>query len=347
MVTLLAFPETSLSAAQAAMYAWYSSVAPALFPFMTLMPLLTCPAAVGRLARPLLNLPGAAAPAAVIAMTAGSPAGALAATRICSNAGMSRSQLERLLWCTCGLSPAFLVTGVGASMLGSPADGHILLRAQIFSQITMLLLTRNVAPDQPLPPPDPQSQPEPVRTAVLNVLTVGGYMTLFAIIAAVLARILRSETAGLTALCLLDVPSGARELANLPLNRETRLLLLAAMSGLGGLCIAAQNLNACKNLGVRRGKFALAKLSQALLNVAATALQLRWSTPNAENVLPPLEISALTAVFLMLPVLISWKKDPFLNKRKSEKSAGFLPENKEKPQSVVLSDIEKPQYVVK
>lgn len=323
---LMIFPETALNAALNAMHAWYTSVAPALFPFMVLMPLLTCADSVrawecllGRVMRPIFNLPGAAAPAAVIAMTAGSPAGAIAAVRICSEAGLSKSQLERLLWCTCGLSPAFFVTGIGASMLGSVADGFILLRAQVFSQLAMLLITRNTAPDQPLPPPTPEDSPEPVRAAVLNVLTVCGYMAIFGTVAAILARIFRSEIAGLTALCLLDVPSGARALAHLTINREAKLLLLAALTGLGGLCISAQNLAACRNLSIRTGKYAASRVSHALLSTAAVALQLHWNTPNGSFFLPPMEISALIAVFLAVPVLFFWKKDPFLNKRNFEK----------------------------
>lgn len=354
MISFLSFPETALNAALAAMHAWYTSVAPALFPFMALMPLLTCPDSVrawdrllGRVLRPLLNLPGAAAPAAVIAMTAGSPAGAIAAVRICSAAGLSRSQLERILWCTCGLSPAFLVTGIGASMLSSPADGHILLRAQLFSQIVMLLLTRNTPDDCPLPPPPPEVSPEPVRVAAMNILTVCGYMVMFAAAAAITAQILRSEIAGLTALCLLDAPSGARALANLSINKEAKLLLLSAMCGFGGLCIAAQNLAACKNIGIRIGKYAAAKASHALLSTAATALQLRWNTQNGNLSLPPMEISALIAAFLTVPALIFWKKDPFLNKRRFEKLGENAAKNSRKPQDDVSVIDEHPQYVVK
>jgi len=320
-ILLLTFPETALNAALSAMYAWYISVAPALFPFMALMPMLTCTDSVriwqkllGRISERLLKLPGAAVPAAVIAMTAGSPAGAYAAVRICSAAGLPRSQLERLLWCTCGLSPAFLVTGVGASMLSNAADGRILLRAQLAAQLAMLLITRNIRPDQPLPPPELQSQPEPVRTAVANILAVCGYMMLFAVAAAVLTELLRSQTAGLIALCILDAPSGARALAQLPINREAKLLLLAAQTGMGGLCVFAQNLAACAKTGVRTVKYLLARLSCAALCTAATALQLRMNTKISPIRLPAMEISALIAVFFIIPVLFSGKKTRFLTK---------------------------------
>ena len=93
VAALLVFPETVLTAAQQAMYSWYSSVAPALFPFMALLPLLTCRESariyerlLGRLTRAVFRLPGAAAPAVVVGMTAGSPAGAIAALRTCIKA---------------------------------------------------------------------------------------------------------------------------------------------------------------------------------------------------------------------------------------------------------------------
>ena len=335
---LLLYPETALNAALSAMRAWYSSVAPALFPFMALMPLLTCAESVrvweyilGRVMRPLLNLPGSAAPAIVIAMTAGSPAGAHAAVRM----GISRGQLERLLWCTCGLSPAFLVAGIGASMLSSPADGRILLRAQLFSQLTMLLLTRNIPDGTPIPQQKSMTAPEPVRTAVMNILTVCGYMTVFSVAAAVISRILQSETAGLAALCLLDAPSGARALSNLPINRGKKLLLLAALTGWGGACIAVQNLAACRNTGVSTVKYLLARVAHAALTTCATAFQLHRNAPNPSISLKPMEISALIAAFFAMLTLFFWKKDPYLNKRKPEKLGGNVSEKHKNPQYIV------------
>ena len=82
---LLTWPAEALSAAQGAMRTWAGSVGPSLFPFLALLPALTCPAArrayaraLGWLMRPLFRLPGSAAPALLIGLLAGSPAGALA-----------------------------------------------------------------------------------------------------------------------------------------------------------------------------------------------------------------------------------------------------------------------------
>lgn len=329
LTALLAYPETALNAAREAMYAWYKSVAPALFPFMALTPLLTCPESVrayerllGRWMRPLLNLPGSAAPAVAIGMTAGSPTGAAAALRACAAAGLSRAELERIVCCVGGMSPAFLITGIGASMLGSPADGYLLMRAQFASQLALLIATRRIAPDEPLPPPADSAADLPLRAAVSGALAVCGYMMLFSVAAALIARIARSEWAGLAAVCLLELPSAARAVSALALRRETRLLMLAALAGLGGMCIAAQNLSACRRT-VRPARYLAARLAQAALMTAFTALQLRFPLHRQKNPLPVLEISAFIAAVFALIALFSREKDQFLNKRNSGKNPGF------------------------
>ena len=337
IAAMLAFPETALNAAREAMHAWVYSVAPALFPFMALMPAVTASAQVwqrllGRWMRPLLNLPGSAAPALAAGMLAGSPAGAIAA--VCCP-GLTRSELERLVCCASGLSPAFLITGVGASMLGSPGDGYILMRAQLLSQLTMLLLTRGVRPDVPVQPAVCGEEESPVRAAVGNVLAVCGYMVIFSVAANLIARALGSSAAGLAALCLLDMPSGARALSALPMERTPQILMMSAVTGLGGMCIAAQNLAVCRKYGVRTGKFLTARLSHAALCTAFSALQLRFSGSAQGKSLPPLEFSALISAFFVVPALISQKKDLFLNKRNSAKSREFPPEKREKPQYAV------------
>ena len=77
VAALLLWPETALNAGREAMRTWAASVAPALFPFLLLMPALTgaeaaraYEALLGRWMRPLLGLPGAAAPAGAVGLLA-------------------------------------------------------------------------------------------------------------------------------------------------------------------------------------------------------------------------------------------------------------------------------------
>lgn len=343
MAALLMFPETAVNAAREAMLTWAKSVAPALFPFMALMPLLTCESAVniyeklfGRLMRPLFGLPGAAAPAAVIAMTAGSPAGAVAAASIAARSGMTRGELERTAACVCGAGPAFLIGGVGTAMLGEPAAGRMLLRAQLITQIVLLLLTRKWPKGESIAVrPHEQGEQDSIRAAAGNLLAVCGYMIMFSTAAALIARFLRSEQVGAAVLCLMDLPSGAKTAAGMNLAIEEKLVLLAAMTGFSGLCINAQNLSACGKTGVRPAPYLLLRAASGLICAGIMAISVGKPTVTIFNISHPMAFSAMIACFFAGIAGISLGNTSFLNKRKSDKIRRKSRKNQEKPQDIV------------
>jgi len=339
---LLTSPETTLNAAREAMYTWAQSVAPALFPFMAMMPLLTCresaqayEAIAGRLMRPLFGLPGAAAPAVVMGMTAGSPAGMQAACELAGPSGMSRRALERMSLC-CGLSPAFLITGVGASMLGSAADGRMLMSTQLAAQLLLLVLSRFAKGEEaPAAGVFAGRCGGAVGNAVNGTLAVCGYMVLFRVFSARFAELCRSETVGLAALCLLDAPSGAQAVSALPLPHREKMVLLAAVTGFGGLCVAAQNLSTG---AVRPVKYLAAKLISALTAAAIMSARLHFPCPAAPKILPILPAMAISACFLTVPVWKYLLKNIFLNKTFFAGNGENLLENAKKPQDMVFPE---------
>lgn len=340
-VLLLVYPETALDAARQSMLTWAQSVAPALFPFMVLAPLLTCESAVriyqrlfGWIMRPLFRLPGAFAPAVVIAMTAGSPAGASAAVRIAAQTGMGCRRLARTAACICGAGPAFLIGGIGTAMLGSPAAGGILLRAQLVAQLTLLLLLRGGEDGAPVHILYEETGGG-VREAAVNLLAVCGYMMIFNTAAALIARILGSENAGLALLCITDLPGGARALAETPLPYEVKMILLGAMTGFGGLCINAQNLAFCRAAGVKAGGYLAVRALSALICGAATAFFVRKPGVSTFNLAEPMAFSALIAGIFAILALISLRNTLFLNKRKSDNIRRKSRKNQEKTQDVV------------
>ena len=210
---LLMSPEAAVNGAREAMAQWVYSVAPALFPFMALLPLLTCDAALeayerllGGLTRRLYDLPGGAAPALAVGILAGSPAGCAAVKRVAARTPVTRGQARRLAIACCGLSPAFLITGIGAALLGDVSCGHILLRSQIAVQLTLPLLLRPLCRDST---PMPVRESEDATPPVLAILNVCGYMVLFGAVAAALGRV-AGERLGRLCLLTLDVTSGTR-----------------------------------------------------------------------------------------------------------------------------------------
>jgi len=321
MALLLARPQAAAVGALRAMAAWASSVAPAVFPFLALMPLLTCEEAarayemlLGGVTSRLLKLPGAAAAAMVVGASAGVPAGALAARGVAARSGMNRGQLQRLALSVMGFSPAFLISGVGAGMLGSAALGWRLALSQILSQLTMALLLKSAWRNRTRPVEDagPLRQDGAIRGAVLAALTICGYMALFGALARA-AGSLAGDQIGGALLCLLDVPSGARLLADLPLPLEARLMLISALCGFGGLCLIAQCLGALRGCGPGWAECVALRVLAAMLCAGYTLLGLRLGAPDLSGVAVrlcanPLAAGGLCASLLALPVLFKMGK---------------------------------------
>lgn len=321
MALLLSRPQAAARGALQAMAHWYAAVAPALFPFLALMPLLTCGEAVaayerllGPAMKALFGLPGGAAPAVVAGMLGGMPAGALAARRVAARSGMDRGQLYRLAAAFSGFSPAFLVGGVGAGMLGSAAMGWKLLEAQVMSQILLALLLRRAWRGEtgPVPPAPDAEEAQPVRAAVGAVLGVCGYMTLFGVLTAVAATFV-GEAAAERLLCLMDVPSGALRIAGAALSDGEKLMALAALCGFGGMCVAAQGMAALKGCGLSATEYVSVRVLAAAVNAGCMAALLKAPAGGAAALAgalrrSPLALAALAASLLSFPVLAKIKK---------------------------------------
>jgi len=316
MALLLSSPQAATRGAVAAMAQWGASVAPALFPFLALMPLLTCGEAIaayeallGRFTAACFKLPGAAAPAMIVGMAAGTPAGALAARDIAARAGMNRGQLQRLAVATAGFSPAFLVGGIGVGILNNPALGWKLLGAQLLTQMSLMLSLRRAWQGhmEPVAAVGFATVERPVRGAVLGILTICGYMTLFGALAGALGEWVGRGPADVL-LCLMDVPSGALRVSRMALPDGIMLTLLAGMCGFGGLCVIAQSLGALRGSGVSAGEYIGIRAVAGLLCAGYMALlqglppidHMRLIEPIREN---PLAAGALIASVLAVPML--------------------------------------------
>lgn len=288
MVMLLAYPAEAAEAARAAVEMWARAFVPALLPFFLVLSALTTPEAcrvyelmLGRATEALFGCPGQAAGAVLVAQMAGSPAGAIALSRTAR--GMTRGQLSRASLLCASLSPGFLVGAVGTQMLGSPAAGYVLLRAQLMSTLCAGLLLRRAWADDRTPvtltdaPVQPRAQP--VRAAVVDMLTVAGYMVGFAVAARLISLALPG--AGGLFIVPLEVTGGCAQLARSIADRDARLIAVSAACGLTGLSVMAQN--AARLPFVPKARLALGKLMHAALSALFTCLQLllpRAAPPN-------------------------------------------------------------------
>ena len=323
---ILIRPESAVAGAQRAMRLWYSSVAPAMFPFLAMLPVLTgedaCAAynaILSRFMRPLFNLPGAAAPALVIGMISGSPGGALAVRRVAAEAGLRRSEARRVALALGGVSPAYLILGVGQGLYGSVTLGIRLALIQAAIQLGLLVLLRSICGDNDNEVVSASLNTRghgSIREAVENVLVVCGYMVLFSSVSCVVASFV-GDSVGTAMLLVSDLPSGLAELAQRGI--PGRLLIQGMAIGFGGLCIAAQNLDALKPLGVTVGEYLTVRGVAAAAFGGISGLMLRAQESGVETYVGGsarvYAFSLLIAAAAALPALIFFTKTFCFNNR--------------------------------
>ena len=310
IIAAMNWPDDVANAVQKALEQWYHGVAPALFPFMLVMPLLICPEAIhmyekifGRLTRVLFGLPGCIAPAVVIGMVAGSPAGVIAVGSAAQKAGLEKKKFLRVAACTCGLSPSFLISGIGAGILKSPDIGKMLFVTQMITQMIMLTVTRGMRGGGKTDIENAQIEDNAVRTAVMSVLTIAGYMVLFNVLAAVIDQIIEGIAADYL-ICALEISMGAGKIAEMHLNETAEMMALAGLCGFGGICICAQNMKILAKYRIANIEYLLLKLTNALLSACVMGVQIclkrdySWRTPEFS-----LSFMSLIAVILIIPVL--------------------------------------------
>ena len=327
-VAILLRPEAAAAGAQRAMRVWFASVAPSLFPFLVLLPLLTGEDAraaydflFGRIMRPVFRLPGSAASAMIVGMLSGSPGGAIAASGIAAQGAISAADAKRLAYAVCGLSPAFLIFGVGGAMFGSVRIGVRFAAAQIAAQLLLLFALRNVEfEDAAILETSYETLP-PVRAAVETVLCICGYMTFFSAMAGVVSTFLPESVAQLLLLAA-DLPGGLNALAISDLRGK--MLISGAAIGFGGICVGMQNLDALKPVGAKAKEYFAVRFCAACICACfCAAISVTEGSSFASPARSAYAVSLLTALLIGIPILIRVTNQQLINNRKRAYIGGF------------------------
>lgn len=301
---LLIYPQDSLAAARDAFALWQQTVAPSLLPFFALIPALTCPEATACFARllrlpcRLLGIPQDFAGAVGVAVAAGSPAGVKALVRIAARASYPADGLFRAAMLCAGVSPGFLISGVGAGMLDNPSAGMVLLIAQLLALITSSCLLRLAAlPSQSISlSADAQAaDAPPVLYAANGVLAILVWMVIFAAGTRILQRLLPAAAPLIPFAA--EFSAGCAHAASL----KAPLWASAAVIGFGGVCAGCQNLSALKPVGIPARLYFTVKIMHAALcalyafameNVPLPAISFA-----PQHILPTLIVACLLPIF--------------------------------------------------
>lgn len=219
----------AMEAASGACHLFVQSVLPGLFPYMVFSLML-----VSRMPG---SMPGWLV--MLLGWCGGSPTGA----RLMAQRGLRD---KRVAVSCATMSPMFLLGTLG-SWLNSPAAGACILVAVVLGGFLTGLMVRGGGTAHTAQASTPLSFGEAVESAARTMLMVCGTMVMLRVLVDLL-----TEAAGPLALpltTLLEVTTGTRALAELPLPLPLRTALMAGATGMGGAAVLMQN-RACYPRGL-------------------------------------------------------------------------------------------------
>ncbi|MCL6558976.1 MAG: sporulation integral membrane protein YlbJ [Firmicutes bacterium] len=216
VVGMVIHPKIVFEGALMGLRTWWNIVFPALLPFFIASETLMGFGVVHFMGvllepvmRPLFNVPGAGSFVVCVGFTSGYPIGSMVTARLRSQGLCTRVEAERLMSFTNNSSPLFMLSAVAVGMFNNPGLGALIAGAHYLSNLTLgfalRFYARNNTERVTEPPagnrnlvvhafrrmlqeqrkenrPAGKIMGDAVKNAVTNLLNIGGFIILFAVI---------------------------------------------------------------------------------------------------------------------------------------------------------------------
>ncbi len=338
VISMALYPRVVFDGAALGLKTWWNIVFPALLPFFIASELLMNFGVVHFMGvllepvmRPLFNVPGAGSFVMMVGFFSGYPIGSMVTARLRSEGLCTRVEAERLMSFTNNSSPLFMLAAVAIGMFNNPKVGLLIAGAHYLSNLTLGLGLRFYGRDgrahYPGPPqrngsivrhafqrmfqvqrednrPPGKVMGDAVRSAVTNLLNIGGFIILFAVIIRLLTTAgVIDALAGILGMLLLPLGfapgilpalgSGffemtigsklASEAAAPLLQRVTAVGMILAWSGLS---VHAQAASMIAETDIRMKPFIMTRLAHTALAGLYTYLACSWFAPLEETAAP-------------------------------------------------------------
>lgn len=340
VISMILQPRVVFEGAVTGLKTWWNIVFPALLPFFIASELLMSFGVVHFMGvllepvmRPLFNVPGAGSFVLAIGYTSGCPIGSMVTAGLRARRLCTRVEAERLMSFTNNSSPLFMLVAVAVGMFNSPGLGVLIAGSHYLSNLTLGLALRFYGRSDPERVPAPpaagrglagqalrrmlevqrqENRPlgkimgDAVRNAVTNLINIGGFIILFAVIIRLLgAAGFIDNLAGFLGLFLLPlgfVPEILPALASgffemtigSKLASEAAAPLLQQVVAVGmilawsGLSIHAQAASMIAETDIRMLPFLLTRAAHTALAGVYTYLACRWAGPLEQLAAPVL-----------------------------------------------------------
>ncbi len=246
---LLCFAESAASGAAMGLKLCAGVIVPSLFPFLVLGSFASLSPSCIRamrlfspLMRHLFRLPAAAAAAVVFGFAGGYPLGCSVAAKLLENGSINEEQAQRISCFCVNSGPAFIITAVGAVMLGNVKAGVIIFASTSVSALIIGILLGFTAakPDKEQTycgekMNDLQAFVQSAEAGAKGIIKICAWTVLFSCMTQILHGLGLDERFVSAAKYVLEVTVGCQEA-----SANGNYCAVAAVLGWGGLCVGCQ-----------------------------------------------------------------------------------------------------------
>ena len=154
LIGLLSFSTSNIQAAKDGLILWAEAVVPSLFPFFVASSLL-CQTNIisifgkylGKLMRPLFNVPGESTIALIIGAISGYPVGAKVVCQLLNQKVINKDEAERLVAFCNNSGPLFIIGTIGIVLYNNKYIGFLLLFTHILAAISVGIIYKFWSPN--------------------------------------------------------------------------------------------------------------------------------------------------------------------------------------------------------
>ena len=268
----IVFASEASSGARLGIVCCADTLVPSLFPFMFISAFTVrsgLSAAAGRLLKKpterLFGLSGEFAAVVVMSVIGGYPVGAGMIASLLERKRVSESESRKAAYFCVASGAGFMITLVGARLLGSIEAGLCIYAAQACSVVILGISgkflfksERIYNSDKEITAYSPLSESvvESTADAVRNTIGMCGIVVLFSALISVIERFFDSPAVGI----VLEVTRAVSEL-----SQDKKVVLIAFAAGFGGLCVHFQIFRLLKGIGLNKTVFFLFRIMQGII----------------------------------------------------------------------------------
>ncbi len=255
----------------------FSVILPSLFPFMVLSSYIVKSQALRGLykflspvSKYVFKLPASTIPVIIMGLIGGFPVGAKMTSMLLERGEITKNQAIRLCLFAINGGPAFIITAVGANMLGNIRAGVVIFISICLSYIILGFAISFFGDKEEASSPITAEAQSPmaafsasVNDGVQGIISICAWVVLFSGFSACISTLPLPEDIHSVLIALLEVTKGCSFVA-----KEVGLPIITAIIAFGGLCVHCQIYGFIKTVGVKyRIFFAVRVICSALASI--------------------------------------------------------------------------------